>query len=202
MFNLIKRFFYIKSGHQYEIDLKGDAYKSFVRYALENSDYFTFHLPNYDHFFVTDKNINLFPDEMISDIDTLIDNKKDNNAFIRYKNKTTSLIDIVRNQIVFSYYDVEYLNNIFNYGTEVFLIKISDIDTCYNFFSVAKSIFSWQADDFPEDICFFSQGTCWLQIISHEQTILFKGTQEKEDELKKLGVVFAELKRDISLPRG
>lgn len=200
MFNLLRNSFSAKVKQQDKCDISGNAYKSFVYYALKESDYFTFHLPNYNHFYVTEKNINLLPNEMKCDINNLTDNVKDNEIFNRYKKNVTPLIDLIRNQIVFSYYDVSYLNNIFNYGTEVFIIRIIDFDSCYRFFTAAESVFSWKFDSFSEDICFFSDEKCWLQIVSHEQLIMFKGKAEQEETLKKYGIAFLNMKTDIELP--
>ncbi len=198
MINKIRNF--LKKNKQQNNNLTGEAYKGFVNFALDNSDYFTFHLPNYNHFIITDKNSDLLPDELKVDILDLADNKQDNKEYVEYKSKTADIIDIIRNQIVSSVYDAEYLNQIYNYGTEAYVVKISDKESCYNFLMSAKSLFSWRANNLPEDICFFSNGICWLKIISHSEMIIANVTNELEEQLKNFGISFNRFEKDIKLP--
>lgn len=166
-----------------DYDISDDKYKKFICFVLENSEYFSFQLPNVNHFLVTEKNSALLIEEMKSDIAALTDNKKENKTFIDYKNKTSQLIDIIRSQIVSVVYDVSYFDDIYNYGTEVYTVKIDDIDSCKKFLFSAKSLFTWKYPDFPEDICFIRNGKCWIKSIAHENLLFFEDITKSEAEL-------------------
>lgn len=181
------------SSHKNGYDISNDKYKKFICFVLDNAEYFSFQLPNVNHFLVTEKNSALLLEEMKSDIAVLTDNKKENKTFVEYKNKTLPLIDIIRSQIVSVVYDVSYCDDIYNYGTEAYIVKIDDIDSCKKFLFSAKSLFSWKYPEFPEDICFIRNGKCWIRSIAHEQMLFLENITECEKEfLASIGVNYLE----------
>lgn len=202
IFDSIKKLF-IKGSADYDIaanDISGESYRGFVRYALERSDYFTFQMPNFEHYIISEKNRHLVPDEMIEDIESLPSNIKDNEFFIRYNEKTAPLLGIIKEQIVSDSYDMTYLDEIYNYGTKTYIVKISDVESCYGFLTAADSLFSWRADNFPEDICFFRDGKCWLKTVSHEKYAFVDVCDESKEEVKQFGDVFSVFESNIYLP--
>ena len=180
------------------VDLVGNEYKEFISYALKKSDYFSFQLPNYEHYLITPRNEALLPDEFKEDIRNIDDNQKENKEFVKYKLKTAEQMNLISKDIVFTCYDVSYFDNVYSYGTEGYVVQNNDPDSCIKFLTAAQSLFSWTADNYPEDLYFFAQGKCWMKIRSHDK-ILYLEEKERENFLKTYNIPCFRLSEDIAL---
>lgn len=182
-----------------EHDIKGEAYKIFIRYALEYSDTFTFCIPNFNYLRVTDTNKAFLDKEDIADSKSRT-NIKDNEDFKIYKRNVQPFLNVIENQIIATYNNTVYNGQIYNYDSEIYVAEIKDIDKCFEFLTSADSLFSWKANKYPEDICFFANGYCWLQSIAHEgDCFVYINDSQTLQKLKDMGLKFTVKQKKIKL---
>jgi len=182
-----------------EHDITGENYRHFIKYALEQSDVFTFCIPNFEYLRVTDKNRFFADEEDIADCATPT-NIKDNEYFKAYKQNVKPLLNIIEDQIIITYNETAYHDQIRNHDMEIYIVGIKDFDKCFEFLTSAGSLFSWRADKYPEDICFFNNGCCWLQSIAHEgYCFVMLDDAEIQQKLKDMGLKFTLSDEKIDL---
>jgi len=56
-----------------------------------------------------------------------------------------------------------------------------------------KNLYAWLNPNYPEDICFFKNGYCWLYSVAHEKLCdIFCENEEEYEYLKSIGIEFFE----------
>ena len=54
-----------------------------------------------------------------------------------------------------------------------------------------KRLYAWMYPDFPEDLCFFREGNCWLTSSAHEQfSYVITNDRHEFDILESMGIIF------------
>lgn len=91
-------------------------------------------------------------------------------------------------------------------GTQViFYDNNTDVDICVykmceevkKFLLEPKGIFKWKYPYFPEDLCFFKDGECWLETTAHDEFgIIYTNDFEDIETLKNIGVNFDYTERN------
>ena len=88
--------------------------------------------------------------------------------------------------------------------------KSGNVDYDISVFQACKAIqpyllepgglFQWKYPHFPEDLCFFYGGYCWLSTSAHERSAeIYVSTQEEVEEIKQLGLDLRCIEEDFTL---
>ncbi len=141
--------------------LSGEKYYRFIDFLLTKCDAVTFFLPNYGTIFKCFVNAQ---DEYTA---CKLNIERNNDKFVRYKEKLQSFLSELESKIIDTYTDIKYFDEISNYEREIYVLKF-DSETA-DVFKTFKS-FYWRCPEQPEDLRFFSNGVCYLETIMHEDT--------------------------------
>lgn len=132
-----------------------ENYYYFIDYLLKKSDIFTFSLPNFG------KLIRTYDDERV------IKQLDDGSDFFRYKKKCMNKIKKITDHQIKMYRSEKYGRSIYDREREIYVVRIDDsLDR--SFFN-NKGLFDWQYPKYPEDFCFYRNGQCVMNSISHEK---------------------------------
>lgn len=142
--------------------IKGSQYKHLIDFLLNKCDVFTFCLPNFGKKEIC-TNRSFCSDNPNTNGFSLLDNGEN---FEFYKKKTLPKIDMVKNQIIKKYYDINYASSRYDREREIYLVKIDSLLNI-NFFD-NSGLFDWKYPNYPEDICFYANGKCFMETVSHE----------------------------------
>jgi|GEM_PF-5412653 len=96
----------------------------------------------------------------------------------------------------------EYMSISCGVKTKVFHIDYNDFVS--QILSCANDLFAWQLPFYPEDLCLFSKGKCWLETIAHEKLgYIYDDSEETKEFLRSIGVEFDEYPPvdDSDIPR-
>lgn len=146
--------------------IENDQYKQLIHYLVNKCDAFTFCLPNFG------KKAILTNQSHYSDNPNLhgfnfLDNSEN---FELYKDRTLPKIDIVKNQIIKKYYDIKYASSSYDREREIYIVTInSSLNT--DFFD-NYGLFDWRYPNYPEDICFYLNGKCFMESVAHSAILL------------------------------
>lgn len=130
-------------------------YYAFINYLLKKSDMFTFSVPNFG------KYICPFAQERV------VKYLDDGSDFLRYKKKVMPRIKKIEDHQIKMYCSEIYAGNTYDREREIYVIKI-DESLDRSFFENV-GLFDWRYPDFPEDFCFYNNGQCIMELISHEK---------------------------------
>ncbi|MBQ7344631.1 MAG: hypothetical protein IJW45_01030 [Oscillospiraceae bacterium] len=164
----------------YEIygELNKEAYLELVRSLLKRSDSIMFDLPNMGRVLVNERNAKLMENYPIGYVV-----EEDQDLHLAYINRTARYLDLIRDDIIQSYTDTGYLDQISSISMEIFHVAVSE-DT-YDLFAQTDDFSGWRYPAFPEDPCFLSGGKCIFQCIAHERLCLLY--IEDEEMIRFLG---------------
>ena len=141
--------------------LRGKLYEGFVDILIENCDTYIFNLPNMEKITVNKRNKKHMRGLPIGYTKT-----EEPEEHEKYILSTQKYFDLVKSDIVKSVRDTGYLNQVGSNELEVFLLKISK--RTKNLFKEFDCFSEWVYPKAPEDPCFFANGKCVFQCISHE----------------------------------
>jgi hypothetical protein len=135
------------------------TYYVLINYLLEKSDIFTFSVPNFG------KYISPFGEERI------VKYLDDGSEFLEYKNKVMPKIEKITDHLLKMYCSEKYGTNTYDREREIYVVKI-DESLDRSFFENV-GLFDWRYPNFPEDFCFYKNGQCVMELISHEELCFF-----------------------------
>ena len=140
-------------------DISKQNYTDLIQYLLKKCDIFTFCLPDFGKFITT------------VDGQRTIEFLDDGSAFRSYKNKVMPKIEKIFNHQLKIYHSESYCGSVYDREREIYVVSIDEwIDI--SFFEIER-LFAWRYPDFPEDLCFYKDGKCFMELISHEQLCFF-----------------------------
>ena len=134
-------------------------YLELIHYLLKKSDVFTFCLPNFGKYVET------------LDGERIVEYLDDGTLFSEYKNKVMPKIEKIRTHQLKMYFSENYANNSYDREREIYIVKIDDC--LNNSFFENDGLFAWKYPHFPEDICFYKDGKCFMESVSHEKLCFF-----------------------------
>lgn len=103
--------------YQLKKPIKKKKYNKLVDFLIENSDSFLFNLPNMGKTVVNERNADVM-DEPIGYVD-----EEDQDEYMAYVESTKPCIDIIRDDIIESYFDTGCLDQITSIEHQIFLPK-------------------------------------------------------------------------------
>ena len=117
------------------------------------------------------------------------------NEFTEYKNKIKPILNTFKSNLIYAeqtkcYLDqkTEHINEVYYYNT---------LGLSCEPFNQLESIYDWRYPNFPEDICFYKNGECWLQSIAHEHLcFIYDDSKEIKDYIKWLGFQYIKSRTD------
>ncbi len=171
--------------------INGNAYDKLIALLLKKCDTFTFALPNFSKETVTEKNHVMFPEKEIGDVEYV----ENGTNFDAYQKRVAPKIELIRSHIVKEYCDVEYGTSLYGYEHEIYVVKI---DESLNMaFFENEGLHEWLYPNYPEDLCFYRNGICFLETVAHESyTFLYCEDEEILALLDEAGFVCCEENRD------
>ena len=143
-------------------NISGEAYNELIKLLVIKSDSFMFHLPNMGKTLINARNAILFPEYPIGYTEETAEEQH-----IEYLNRMQPFLDVISDDIVEHHKDTGYLDQTYNIEIDVYTVKISEKSK--TFFSICDNILSWKYPDFPENLCFISNGVCIFHCIAHEK---------------------------------
>lgn len=171
-------------------DIRLAQYSELIKFLLRKCDAFTLCLPNYGKraYFQQNQDKSKSIKYYVAQID-------DGSQFERYKNRVSSKIDIVANHLISVRYDVIYGSNLYDREREIYIFNIDS--TINSAFFDNVNVFDWRYPDFPEDLCFYKQGQCFMEVVAHERNCFFYLVDEELiDFLDNLDVDYCEYQCD------
>lgn len=163
--------------YQLKKPIKKKKYNKLVDFLIENSDSFLFNLPNMGKTVVNERNADVM-DEPIGYVD-----EEDQDEYRAYVERTKPCIDIIRDDIIESYFDTGCLDQITSIEHQIFYAKISN--KTKSFFMQTDSFSKWLFPYLPENPCFIKNGRCIFQCISHEELFFIDLDVPKVEEFLK-----------------
>ena len=146
-------------------DIGKKQYCKLIFYLLKKCEFFTFCLPDFGKLI------------RVSDGERTAQRLDDGSSFISYKNKVMPEIEKISTHLVHVYESEIYGTNGYDREREIYVVKIDDsLDV--SFFD-NHSLFDWRYPDFPEDICFYKEGKCYMETVAHEQWCFFYSADEE-----------------------
>ena len=146
-------------------DISQKQYSDLILYLLKKCEFFTFCLPDFGKLI------------RVSDGERTAQRLDDGSAFISYKNKVMPEIEKLSTHLVQVYESEIYGLNEYDREREIYVVKIDDsLDA--SFFD-NHSLYDWRYPDFPEDICFYKDGKCFMETVAHEQLCFFYFADEE-----------------------
>ena len=146
-------------------DISKKQYRDLILYLLKKCEFFTFCLPDFGKLIT------------VSDGERTAQRLDDGSAFISYKNKVMPEIEKLSTHLVQVYESEIYGLNEYDREREIYVVKIDDsLDA--SFFD-NHSLYDWRYPGFPEDICFYKDGKCFMETVAHEQLSFFYFTDEE-----------------------
>jgi len=166
-------------------------YSRLIDYLLLRCDVITFKLPNFNKFTVSEKAKSYFPQYEIG-IQT---HDESNHDFDDYKKNIKDLLNEYKKHYIKEYEDFEYFDSFFGYDAEIKVIELKE--ELLGPLKAIGGLYDWKYPNFPEDLCFFSKGKCFLKSVAHEK-YCFIYTEDKLEKkiLKKIGLKFIELPQE------
>ena len=140
-------------------DIVKPYYDELIQYLLKKCDVFTFCLPNFGKLIRT-----INGQKTIKYLD-------DGSVFSSYKNKVMPRIEKTLTRQLKIYHSECYGTNSYDREREIYIVAI-DKFMDISFFDNER-LFAWRYPNFPEDICFYKEGRCFMELISHEQLCFF-----------------------------
>lgn len=81
-----------------------------------------------------------------------------------------------------SVFNVYYITHFYRLGNELKEYLLSN-----------KNLYNWLEPKYPEDICFYKNGYCWLYSVTHEEICdIYCENEEEYEYLKSIGIEFVE----------
>lgn len=174
------------------IKVDDSKYKDFVDYALSLSDVITFHIVHFDVFspemqLMQEDYRKAHPDEPVVPVDD----------YSEYYGRMKNITEPIADAVIGKSNDFSYLGYGYGHLCETFKIDARRTQT-RDFLLSADSIFSWRYPLFPEDVCFFREGKCWLRTVAHEKLLFAKNISETEaEQLENCGIkFFSDIKKE------
>lgn len=94
--------------------------------------------------------------------------------------------------IIRKYWDSEYCNSVSGYSYEIYVVSLSK--ETIRFFMLGLGLYNWLFPYLPEDLCFYRNGKCFLESISHERICrIYSDDEHIKAMLRKIGLNFFEL---------
>ena len=140
-------------------DISKQNYNELIYYLLKNCDVFAFCLPDFG--------------KLVRNVDDqrTVQRLDDGSEFYSYKNKVMPKIEKILSHQLKIYHSECYGTNSYDREREIYVVSIDEsIDT--SFFE-SDRLFAWRYPNFPEDLCFYKDGKCFMELISHEQLCFF-----------------------------
>ena len=164
--------------------INGNMYYKFIDFLLERSDTYLFVLPNMGKTLVNERNRKLMSEYPVGY--SYEEDPKLHKIYIKNTRKSVCLIE---QDIISKCVDTGYLDQVTSIEMEVFHSKISD--RTKEFLYKVDDFGKWLYPYFPEDICFFCEGKCIFQCVSHENLLLlYLDNRDVRDFLKKEDINF------------
>ena len=171
-------------------NVKGKQYDVLIDYMLKECDVFTFCLPNFGKQVVISQKIQDIKksSDIIIDCVEYLDGGSE---FAKYKKKVLPRMNKIYDHKLKVYYSVKYGSSLYGSEREIYIIRIdSSLDRT---FFKNKGLFDWRFPKFPEDLCFYKSGKCFMETVAHEQLCFFY-SDDKEIQifLDSIGVGYCE----------
>lgn len=170
--------------------INGNTYQELVQLLIEQSDSFLFYLPNMGKTLVNERNADLMSQYSIG-----YSHEEDQDLHAAYIKRMQWYIDLIRDDIIKSYADTGYLNQVSNLEIEVHHVAISE--KTKDFFAQTNDFSKWKYPALPENPCFMLNGKCVFQCIAHENLcFLYINDGRIKKLLKKNKVEFLKIPDD------
>ena len=140
-------------------DIAKQNYNELIQYLLKKCDIFTFCLPDFG--------------KLVRNVDDqrMVQRLDDGSEFYSYKNKVMPKIEKILSHQLKIYHSECYVANSYDREREIYVVSIDEwIDV--SFFENDR-LFAWRYPDFPEDLCFYKEGKCFMELVAHEQWCFF-----------------------------
>ena len=169
-------------------------YRKLLGFLCDRCDMFTFKLEKPHEIKVVENNSFMYPNRPLG----IYRYPDEEEEFIEYKNTVEkTIINDVKSYIVEVYEDVEYCNSI---GGSYEIYKVELNKTTAKTLEIPRSLYNWIPPLYPEDLCFYSRGECFLQSIAHENICrIFTDRDSDVYILKKLGFLLSEIPKKPKL---
>ena len=156
-------------------DIAGDNYTALLNYVSDFCDALTLKIPNYT------KTVDGTKDFYGRD-DIIIKHYNDASE------KTEKLFEkLIEKRI----YDTHYISSVCGYENKIYVVKLNS-ETLKKLLS-KNSLFSWGLQSWPEDLCLFKNGKCWLETVAHEKSgYIYDNSEETKALLREMNVEFDE----------
>lgn len=156
-------------------DIRGEKYQRLIAYLLNKCDTFTFCLPDFGKRAYFHHESGSFLDKYyVSSLD-------DGLPFQTYKTRVAPKVELVKDHLRKVFCDIKYCTNLYDREREIYVVKI-DSSLNADFFA-SDGLSEWRYPNFPEDICFYKNGQCFIETVTHEQCCFF---YLEDDDLLKL----------------
>ena len=163
--------------------MKGFTYGWFAWYLGQRCDVITFNIPYFSW-----------------DVGKPMPEKFDEET-TDYLEWVDDFLEDLKPYILKDYFSNEYFDEECSHMMRIIVAKLTE--DSYHMFTAANNIFDWKFPADVEDLCFFTEGRCFLYTISHEE--IFELNEPHDLELtifKKMGVKLEQVDlpvRDIKL---
>lgn len=175
--------------------IENGKYYLLLDYLFSKCDVFTFHLPDKFNEFISENNIEYFP---WCNLNTYV-NSIDSKEFEEYKNSIEYRVREFRRFFIKEYIDVEYAGNIYGNKMEIKVIRFDE--SLLGALKATSGLYDWQYPKMPEDLCFYSQGKCFLRSVAHEKMcIIYSDDYDTIYTLKKIGLKYRHDINDLIPP--
>ena len=136
-----------------------EHYYYFIDYLLKKSDTFTFAVPNFGKY--------ICPFGSCPYNKGRVQYLDDGSEFLKYKEKVMPKIEKIKSHISEMYCSEKYGRTTYDREREIYVVKIDEFLDRSFFENVG--LFDWRYPDFLEDFCFYKNGECVMESISHEE---------------------------------
>jgi len=88
-------------------------------------------------------------------------------------------------------HSTRYLSSVHECGLKIYVIKLTPF--VLGMLCCASGLFAWKMPFYPEDLCLFKNGKCWLETIAHEKLgYIYDDSEETKEFLRSIDVEFEE----------
>lgn len=135
--------------------MKSKKYKKIITKLIKQSDFITFHIPNYGKILKSYDDIH--EEEYTNEF---------NEDYLEYRKHCLTQIKEIQDDIIEVYNDTDYCTQSYEYELEIYVVRTS---TEVEKFLLSFNHFNeWQYPNMPEDLCFYKGNKCLFESITHE----------------------------------
>lgn len=166
-------------------DCNDYQYIKLLDFFLTRCDVAVFCLPNFETKFPIKYSSN-YVDEYKLIFNTL---DRNSTAFKDYKKEVQPFLNLLKEDTLKVYQDIQYFDQTTNYEKEIYIINYNKKNN--QIFKSVKRFDNWRYPKLPEDLYFFSEGKCYFSFVSHESEYgIYDNSEETIEFIKAIGIDF------------